>query len=133
MTRADDREIDLQPRVDVAEQVNATLFVSIHANAISLDRPDINGVETYYYSSGAGLADTIHRSILSNVGMNDRGVRQARFYVLRRTSMPAVLVEIGFVTGRDDAPRLVNPNWQNQMATAIARGILEYLRTTASR
>lgn len=133
MTRADDREIDLQPRVDIAEQVNATLFVSIHANAISMDRPDINGVETYYYSSGAGLADIIHRSIMSDVGMNDRGVRQARFYVLRRTSMPAVLVEIGFVTGGEDGPRLANPNWQNQMATAIARGIVQYLRTAASR
>ncbi|MBD1849207.1 N-acetylmuramoyl-L-alanine amidase [Leptolyngbya sp. FACHB-711] len=133
MTRSDDREIDLQPRVDIAEQVNAALFVSIHANSISMDRPEVNGVETYYYSSGAGLADTIHHSIMSDLGMNDRGVRQARFYVLRRTSMPAVLVEIGFVTGSQDAPRLANPNWQNQMATAIARGILQYLRTAASR
>lgn len=133
MTRSDDREIDLQPRVDLAEQVNATLFVSIHANALSLDRPDVNGVETYYYSSGAGLAETIQRSIISDLNMDDRGVRQARFYVLRRTTMPAVLVEIGFVTGQEDAPRLANPNWQNQMATAIARGILQYLRTNASR
>lgn len=131
MTRSDDREIDLEPRVQMAEQANATLFVSIHANSISMDRPDVNGAETYYYSSGQGLAQVIQTSIVSNVGMNDRGARQARFYVLRRTSMPAVLVEIGYVTGSDDAPRLADSNFQSQMARAIAQGILLYIQQQA--
>lgn len=132
MTRTDNSDIDLEPRVQLAEQVNATLFVSIHANSMGLDRPDINGAETYYYSSGEALAEVIQNSIVSNVGMNDRGVRQARFYVLRRTSMPAVLVETGYVTGEEDAPRLANASFQTQMAWAIAQGILTYLQQNAS-
>jgi N-acetylmuramoyl-L-alanine amidase len=131
MTRSDDREVELEPRVQLAERANATLFVSIHANSISMDRPDVNGVETYYYSSGQGLAQVIQNSIVNSLGMNDRGARQARFYVLRRTSMPAVLVEVGFVTGSDDAPRLADTNFQGQMARAIAQGILVYIQQQA--
>ncbi len=128
MTRTDDREIDLEPRVQLAERVNASLFVSIHANAINMSRPDVNGIETYYYSSGGRLAYTIHNSILQATGARDRRVRQARFYVLRRTSMPAVLVETGFVTGAEDAPRLADPSYRKVMAEAIARGILQYIQ-----
>lgn len=128
MTRRDDREIDLPPRVQLANRVNADIFVSIHANAIDMSRPDVNGIETYYYASGDRLANTIHNSILQMTGARDRRVRQARFYVLRHTSMPAVLLEVGFVTGAEDAPRLASPDYQSQMAAAIARGILQYLQ-----
>jgi N-acetylmuramoyl-L-alanine amidase len=128
LTRQNDIDLDLEPRVQLAEQVNATAFVSIHANSISLSRPDISGLETYYYDSGAELAQSIHTSVLEGTGVNDRRVRTARFYVLRRTSMPSVLVEVGFVTGRDDAARLSNPSYRRQMATAIVRGILQYLQ-----
>lgn len=128
MTRSDDRFISLRGRTDMASRARANLFVSIHANAISLSRPDVNGVETYYYSSGQRLAQTIHRSMLQSTGMRDRGVKRARFYVLRNTSMPAVLVEVGFVTGREDAPRLSDPRFRDQMAEAIARGILQYVQ-----
>ena len=128
LTRSDDTEVELEPRVQLAEQNNATLFVSIHANSLSLDRPDVNGVETYYFSNGQALAEIIQQSIISNLGMTDRGVRQARFYVLRKTTMPAVLVEIGFVTGSEDAPRLTSSQWQSQMANAIVRGVLQYLQ-----
>lgn len=128
LTRQDDREIDLQPRVDLAESVNADVFVSIHANAISLSRPDVNGIETYYYDTGVSLASSIHNSLVNATGMNDRGIRQARFYVLTRTSMPAVLVEVGFVTGEEDAARLSNAAMRDQIAGGIAQGILRYLR-----
>jgi N-acetylmuramoyl-L-alanine amidase len=128
LTREDDRDLDLEPRVQLAKQVNAALFVSIHANAIDLSRPDINGLETYYYDTGLALAQTIHASILQATGMPDRRVRQARFYVLRKTSMPSVLVETGFVTGRDDAARLSSPAFRTQMATAIVRGIVQYIQ-----
>lgn len=128
LTREDDRDLGLEPRVQIANRLNATIFVSIHANAINLSRPDVNGLETYYFSSGKALADTIHRSILEMTGVRDRRVRQARFYVLRRTSMPSVLVEVGFVTGAEDAPRLRDPAFQNRMAEAIARGIIQYLQ-----
>jgi N-acetylmuramoyl-L-alanine amidase len=128
LTRPDDRDLDLEPRVQYAKQLNATIFVSIHANAISMSRPDINGLETYYYSSGERLARVVHRNILQGTGVRDRGVRTARFYVLRRTTMPAILVETGFVTGQEDAARLSTANYRTLMAESITRGILEYLR-----
>lgn len=129
LTRQDDRNLELEPRVQIAERANANLFVSIHANAISLSRPDVNGIETYYYSNdGLRLAQVLHASMVQNTGSADRGVRQARFYVIRNTSMPAVLLETGFVTGRDDAPRLADPAYRSQMAGAIARGILLYVQ-----
>lgn len=128
MSRTDDSEIDLQPRVSLAQRLNATLFVSIHANAINMSRPDISGIETYYYDNGLDLARTIHASILEGTGASDRRVRQARFFVLRKTSMPSVLLEIGFVTGADDAARLSDPAYRSQMAASIARGILLYLQ-----
>lgn len=128
LTRRDNIDLGLEPRVALAERVNATLFVSIHANAISMSRPEVNGLETYYYSSGERLARTIHSAMLQETGARDRGVRQARFYVLRRTSMPAVLIETGFVTGREDAANLSRPEYRSRLAAAIARGILQYIQ-----
>ena len=128
MTRNRDYFVSLQARSQMANRSGANLFVSIHANAINLSRPDVNGVETYYYESGRTLAQIIHRNILRRVNVNDRRVRRARFYVLRKTSMPAVLVEVGFLTGRDDAAKLANPTYRRQMAGAIASGILEYIQ-----
>ncbi|MBD2463225.1 N-acetylmuramoyl-L-alanine amidase [Oscillatoria sp. FACHB-1407] len=129
LTRREDRDLDLAPRVQIAERANADLFVSIHANAISMSRPDVNGLETYYYSpQGGRLAQVIHNTLVRETGMNDRGVRRARFYVIRNTSMPAVLIETGFVTGAQDARLLRDPNFRSQMAVAIARGILQYIQ-----
>jgi N-acetylmuramoyl-L-alanine amidase len=128
MTRTSDVEIDLQPRVDTAEQANATLFVSIHANAIDMSRPDVNGTSVYYYSSGQALAQTVQDSVVESLGMQDRGIHSARFYVLRKTSMPSILVETAFVTGADDAKKLADSGWRSQMATAIANGVLQYLQ-----
>jgi N-acetylmuramoyl-L-alanine amidase len=131
LTRTGEYDLDLPPRVAMAQRMNANLFVSIHANSISLSRPDVNGLETYYYSNGQRLARTIHNSILQSLDIRDRGVRTARFYVLRRTSMPSVLVEVGFVTGREDAAKLSDPTYRSQMAQAIARGILQYLQQSS--
>ncbi|MCG6133242.1 MAG: N-acetylmuramoyl-L-alanine amidase [Nostoc sp. LLA-1] len=128
MTRDSDYFVSLPGRVNLAKQANADLFVSIHANAISMSRPDVNGLETYYFQSGQSLAQSIHRSILQNVTIRDRGVRRARFYVLRQSAMPSVLVELGFVTGREDAARLRTTAHQNQMAEAIAKGILQHIQ-----
>lgn len=128
LTRDSDYFVDLAPRVAIAERANANLFVSIHANAMPANRSDINGLETYYFSSGERLARAIHSSVLQNINVRDRGVRKARFYVLRKSSMPSVLVEVGFVTGREDSPRLGTSAYQNQMANAIAKGILQYIK-----
>jgi N-acetylmuramoyl-L-alanine amidase len=131
LTRRDDYFVDLPSRVEMARRANVNLFVSIHANAIG-NRPDVNGLETYYYSNGERLAQTIHNSILQSIDIRDRRVRQARFYVLRNNPMPAVLVEVGFVTGVQDNPRLATATYQNQMAQAIARGILQYIQQNQS-
>jgi N-acetylmuramoyl-L-alanine amidase len=128
LTRNSDFFVELQGRVDIAERANATLFVSIHGNAVD-NRPDVNGLETYYYESGNRLAQAVHSSVLQNINtIKDRKVRQARFYVLRRSSMPSILVEVGFITGQEDNPRLATPSYQNRMAEAIAHGILKYLQ-----
>lgn len=128
MTRQSDQTVDLQPRADMATAARATVFVSIHANAVNMQRPEVNGLETYYYSdAGQVLAAALQRQVLGTMAMNDRGVRQARFLVLRRTAMPAALIEIGFVTGAIDAPKLRDPRWQAQMGQSIAQGILNYL------
>ena len=128
MTRDTDRFISLEGRTDMANDLRADLFVSIHANAINLSRPDVNGLETYYYQSGRRLAEVIHWSILNGVNIGDRGIRRARFFVLRHSTMPAVLVEVGFLTGEVDSSRLKDPNHRRQMAESIARGVIEYIK-----
>ncbi|AFZ03688.1 N-acetylmuramoyl-L-alanine amidase [Calothrix sp. PCC 6303] len=128
ITRDADYFVDLKPRVALAERVNATLFVSIHANSVDR-RPDVNGLEVYYYDSGYNLAEAVRKSILQSIPtIKDRGTRKARFYVLRKSSMPSILVETGYMSGREDNPRLGTKAYQDQMADAIARGILQYLR-----
>lgn len=130
LTRTDERDVDLPPRVSLAERVRASAFVSIHANAISMSRPDVNGLETYHAPGarlGSRLARTVHNTILRSLRMRDRRVRPARFYVIRKTSMPAILVETGFLTGREDIVNLRSPSWRKRMAQAIAQGILNYL------
>lgn len=127
MTRTDDRTVELEPRVAMANRTNATLFVSIHANAAT--NPAASGLETYYYSSGYRLAQYIQNNIVGTFPqIPNRGVKQARFYVLRNTSMPSVLVETGFVTNNYDAYMLADPAQRSRMAQAIAQGILQYLR-----
>ena len=128
LTRNTDYFVSLQGRVVLSERRDADLFVSIHANSMGLSRPDINGLEVYYYDSGKGLADAVRKGITGKVKIRDRGIRRARFYVLRKTSMPAILVETGYVTGREDASKLKQTSFRNQMAEGIADGILRYLK-----
>ncbi len=129
LTRDSDYFVTLPGRVLLAERANADVFVSIHANSAGASRPDVNGLEVYYYDSGLDLARIVRSSILQSIGtLKDRGVRRARFYVLRKSSMPSILVETGYMTGREDMARLRTSAYQNQMAEAIARGVLQYLK-----
>ena len=133
LTRSDERTLDLQPRVAKANNFKADAFVSIHANATRGKRKDVNGLETYYYSGSKGysLAKNIHKQILITSSQSpDRGVRRSRFYVIRKSSMPAALVEIGFVTGMYDAALLRQKAYRDKMAFAIAKGILNYLKVS---
>ncbi|MBD2137481.1 N-acetylmuramoyl-L-alanine amidase [Anabaena sp. FACHB-1237] len=128
LTRDADFFVELQGRVDITKRVNANLFVSIHANSVD-NRPDVNGLEVYYFESGYALADTVRNSILDNIStLKNRGTRKARFYVLRKNSIPAILVETGYMTGSEDNPRLGSPEYQTRMAQGIAYGILKYLK-----
>ncbi|AFZ56164.1 N-acetylmuramoyl-L-alanine amidase [Anabaena cylindrica FACHB-243] len=128
LTRDSDYFVTLPGRVAMAERANADVFVSIHANSVGLSRPDVSGLETYYYENGLSLARTVHNRILQSVNVRDRKVRKARFFVLRKSSMPSILVEVGYVTGREDVAKLKTSAYQNQMAEAIAQGILQYLK-----
>jgi len=130
LTRKYEVDLDLPPRVSFANNTDADIFVSIHANASRGKRRDINGLETFYFRGWRGrlLAKRIQNQILRvSPGSPDRGVKQGRFYVIKNTRMPAVLVEIGFLTGRLDARRLEKDAHRKRLAYAIAKGILEYL------
>ncbi|MCP9926837.1 N-acetylmuramoyl-L-alanine amidase [Cyanobium sp. CH-040] len=130
LTRTSEIDLDLPPRVSIANRAGADAFVSVHANALSMARPDVNGVETFFFSGGPSqaLASALQRRMMAiSSGSPNRGVKQGRFFVIRRTVMPAALVEMGFVTGAIDAPRLANPDFRRRMALAIAAGILDFL------
>ena len=130
-TRTNDVEVDLEPRVALAQRVNADVFVSIHANSLDSRNSSVNGVETFHARNstvGRELASYVQSQIISATSANNRGVKAAGFYVIARTSMPAILVETGFVTSPTEASNLSNPNYQKQMADAIARGIDQFMR-----
>lgn len=129
MTRDNDYFVSLPERTAMANRINADVFVSIHANSAGTGKPEVSGYETYYFQNGRALADIIHRNVIRRVDVRDRKIKQARFYVLRTSNMPSVLLETGFVTGTEDAAKLSNPNFQRQMSEAIAAGIIEYVRT----
>ncbi len=131
LTRTSEVDVDLPPRVDLANSSQADLFVSLHANALNMDRPDVNGIETFYYEGGLsyGLADALQQRLMAiSPGTTDRGARPGRFFVIRRTVMPSVLTEMGFVTGDVDAPRLASRTYRRQLAQALAAGILSFLK-----
>ncbi len=130
-SRTNDVEVDLAPRVSLAERVNADVFVSIHANSLASRSSNVNGVETFYArgsSMGRELATYVQSQIIADTRANDRGPKAAGFYVIARTSMPAILVETGFVTNPTEAANLNNPNYQKVMANAIAKGIDQFMR-----
>jgi N-acetylmuramoyl-L-alanine amidase len=135
MTRDDDNFVGLDERVTMSRQAGATLFVSIHANSIA-DRPDVHGLETYHYNLGEALADTVHYTILDyfniqkRVPLADRRVRSARFLVLRKSSIPAILVETGYLSSPTESPQLGDIRYQTIMAEAIAQGIIVYVQTS---
>jgi N-acetylmuramoyl-L-alanine amidase len=132
LTRNSDYFVGLDERVTASRRAGATIFVSIHANAID-NRPDVHGLETYHYHKGEELANTVHRKVISLLGpdpstpLADRGVRSARFLVLRKAEIPAILVETGYLTSPTESPLLATPAYREKMAQAIAAGILEYL------
>lgn len=126
------RETDVYPtrteRVQLANQLNADAFVSIHGNSV-LASPQTTGTETLYYqrSSSKELADAVHQRLIIAMGLKDRGVKNNNFQVIRETKMAAVLLEVGFLSNREDEKAMLSDDVQDKAAQAIVDGIKEYL------
>lgn len=133
LTRASDVDVSLEERVNIANQAEANVFVSVHCNASV--SPEARGAETYYHDEsarGQSLAQHIQGNIAA-LGLYDRGVKsdytlyQSGLYVLRETVMPAALVEVEFISNPDGEQWLASPDNQNAAGKAIAKGVCEYL------
>ncbi|MFB1100318.1 N-acetylmuramoyl-L-alanine amidase [Terribacillus sp. JSM ZJ617] len=127
MTRSGDTFIELEDRAAKANAAGADVFVSIHANASSAT--SASGTEVYYYprsSSGQSLANSVQSGLVNQLGSRNRGIKSADFNVLRNTSMPAILAEIGFVTNAAEAGKLASSAYQDKAATGLVQGVKEY-------
>lgn len=116
----------LQERVNRANNWGADYFISIHANAA--ENPSFNGSEIFVYNFGTPvyyMAEDILEEITEQVGTKNNGVKiNKTLFVLRRTKMPAMLIELAFITNSQDAEKLRNN--QYQFASAIYDGILDF-------
>lgn len=123
---------ELQARVDVGNDTpGADVFVSIHCNAAR--NIDANGTETFYYPKtvyDSLLAEKIQYELLEYGGRRNRGVKQARFYVLRHTDIPAALAELAFMTNLEEEHLLSSDDFQDKVAYAIAKGIGQFFIDT---
>jgi N-acetylmuramoyl-L-alanine amidase len=149
LTRTSDRTLNLDDRVEFASGKRADLFVSIHFNSGG----SAEGIETYcvppagavstssrtgsrgdtdaslnnrYDSKNVWLAHCVQRAALRATGAPDRGVRRARFVVIRDAPCPAILIEGGFLSNRSEEQRILSAEYREKLAKAIADGILEY-------
>jgi N-acetylmuramoyl-L-alanine amidase len=128
MTRSTDRFIPLGTRADIGNRSGRSVFVSVHVN--DARRAGASGIETFYHTSeGQKLAALVQREILRNTNHGgNRGVKFARFKVLRSSTKPAILVETGFASNRDDQQRLRDPRYREAIAQSIGIGLLNYRR-----
>lgn len=126
MTRTDDTFISLDDRASFANNLKADLFISLHAN--KSDSASASGTETFYYHSySQTFAQIIHKHVLKAAGLKDRGVKNEGFVVIRKTTMPAILIESGFLSNKTDNSVLFDETKQNEIAKEIVAGIKEYL------
>ncbi|MDQ6810189.1 MAG: N-acetylmuramoyl-L-alanine amidase [Verrucomicrobiota bacterium] len=122
MTRDSDVFVPLPTRVAIANSYRGATFVSIHFNCAP--RSGANGIETYYYrSDSAGLATRIHRNVVAGAPTENRGIRRRGFFVLRKTAIPSVLVECGFLTNPYEGHLATTSQYRQQLAEEIAAGI----------
>ena len=122
MTRDSDVFVPLGTRAAIANQYRNALFVSVHFN--SATRRGADGIETYFYSRNSlALASAVHHYVAGGAPSPNRGVRRRGYFVLRRTNIPAVLVECGFLTNPTEASYAQNPSYRQKLAEEIAAGI----------
>ena len=126
MTRSTDKTLTLDERVQIANNNNADIFISVHINASV--KTEINGIETHYYSdNGYKVAKVVHKELMKNVNATDRGLFKSKFYVINHTEAPAVLLELGFISNEQERSSLKSDKRQMGSAQAIADGIVNYL------
>ena len=142
-----DKDVDLIDRADQANKANADMLLSIHFNAGG--RGIARGIETYYYQATADrvpkinkenhnnverlersrkLANKVQQNLLYQTGANDRGVKRASFTVLRETSIPSILVELGFIDNPEERNKIKTNEYQERLANGIVDGIVEYYK-----
>lgn len=129
MTREEDRFVTLSRRSKIANENRADLFISIHANGHKNN--EANGLEVFHYFGsikGEKLATHIQNQMVENLKRRDRGVKRNRLAVLYMTKMPAVLVEVGFITNDTEEELMNTCMYRYLAAKSIFRGLTNYIR-----
>jgi N-acetylmuramoyl-L-alanine amidase len=134
MTRSRDVFLPLQRRVSIANKTKGSLFVSLHFN--SSPSPDAQGIEIFYFDSkemwrtraSKRLANCILYRLIDQTEAISRGIKQGNFHVIRETDMPAVLVEGGFITNKEERGKLRDKEYLDRLAVGIAQGIDKYMK-----
>jgi N-acetylmuramoyl-L-alanine amidase len=122
MTRDSDVFVPLGTRVAIANSYRNAIFVCVHFNATN--RMGASGIETYFYSRDSlPLASAIHHFVVGGAPSANRGVRRRGYYVLRKTNIPAVLVECGFLTNPTEGAYAQTASYRQKLAEEIAAGV----------
>jgi N-acetylmuramoyl-L-alanine amidase len=128
MTRRSDYFITLPQRVATANKYRNAIFVSIHYNYTWKEQ--VSGLETFYYNAeGQKLAQYVQSSLVRKTRTVDRNAKFARFYVIRNTNLPSILVEGGFVSNENERTRMKSAYFRESIASGIAEGIQRYRRS----
>ncbi len=131
MTRESDVFVPLPTRVAIANSYSNAIFVCIHFN--SAKRAGADGIETYFYGRGSlPLASAVHYFVSGGAPSANRGVRRRGYYVLRKTKVPSVLVECGFLTNPTEAAHAQNPSYRQKLAEGIAAGVRGRFNVTSA-
>lgn len=134
-TRTTDKYVSLADRVALANKLRANLFVSIHCNSsLTKSPPYPEGIETFHYplaegqitSKGKIAATLVQDKVINFTNAKSRGVKTAKFYVLTNTTMPAILIECGFLNNPKEEKLLNDPEYRKKVAQGIAAGIIAY-------
>lgn len=126
-TRTEDNFLELMEIPRIGNSYDPDIFISIHQNSAKTSTP--YGLETYYYkpsNDSQPLAKSIHTKLISQSGAFDRGVRTAPFVVIKHSSSPAILIEVGFISNYAEAPKLATDSYQEILTNAIADGVDNY-------
>jgi N-acetylmuramoyl-L-alanine amidase len=128
MTRRSDYFITLPQRVAIGNSYKNAIFVCIHFNYTW--KQQVSGTETFYYSSeGQQLAQCVQASLVQRTRTVDRRAKFARYYVLRNSTLPAILVEGGFVTNESERNLMKSGGFREAIARGVAEGIQRYRRS----